>query len=141
MTTQARLAATLARQRPEPLRPMPRDVCPHCQRATTIHGFTAPDGHWLETHHCAEHGDVCPMRSSITTNEGSTMPILIENPRAFRDPAAARDRRLRGAREEFAAWRDAHPNFTNQELLDHWKRIRRAWNLSPPEPKPRKKTP
>jgi len=62
MTVQARLAATLALQQPE--RPR-RDVCPHCQRATTVHGFTAPDGHWLETHHCAEHGDVAPVRGPI----------------------------------------------------------------------------
>jgi len=69
MNVQARIAATLARQRPEPARPMPRDVCPHCQRATTVHGFAAPDGHWIETHHCREHGDVAPMRSLIV-NKG-----------------------------------------------------------------------
>lgn len=44
---------------------MPAYVCPHCRRATTVHGFTAPDGHWLETHHCAEHGDVAPTRGPI----------------------------------------------------------------------------
>ena len=65
MTAQARIAATLARQRPEAPRPMPRDVCPHCQRETTIHGFAAPDGHWIETHHCPVHGDVAPLRSLI----------------------------------------------------------------------------
>ena len=69
MIAKARIAATLALQRPEPPRPMPRDVCPHCQRETTIHGFTAPDGHWLETHHCAEHGDVVPMRGPITNEK------------------------------------------------------------------------
>ena len=62
MIAKARLAATLALQRPELSR---REVCPHCQRATTVHGFAAPDGHWLETHHCAEHGDVAPVRSPI----------------------------------------------------------------------------
>ena len=43
-----------------------RDVCCHCQRPTTAYGFTAPDGHWIETHHCPEHGDVVPMRSVIS---------------------------------------------------------------------------
>lgn len=62
MTAKAPLAATRARQRPEQPR---REVYPHCQRATTVHGFTAPDGHRLETHHCAEHGDVAPMRGPI----------------------------------------------------------------------------
>lgn len=42
-----------------------REVCPHCRRETTRHGFTTPDGHWLETHHCREHGDVAPMRSVV----------------------------------------------------------------------------
>ena len=41
------------------------DVCCHCKRQTTVHGFTAKDGHWIETHHCPEHGDVAPMRSHI----------------------------------------------------------------------------
>ena len=48
MIANARIAATLALQRPEQPR---RDVCPRCKRDTTVHGFTAPDGHWLETHH------------------------------------------------------------------------------------------
>ena len=66
------------------------------------------------------------------------MPVTpIENPRTFRDLSAAYDRRQRGARHEFAAWREAHPDFTSQELLDNWKRIRRAWNLGPKAPKPR----
>ena len=43
----------------------PRDVCPHCRRETVRYGFTSPDGHWLETHHCHEHGDVAPMRSAV----------------------------------------------------------------------------
>lgn len=46
--------------------PPARDVCCHCKRPTTAHGFTAPDGHWIETHHCPEHGDVVPMRSVIS---------------------------------------------------------------------------
>lgn len=43
------------------------------------------------------------------------------------------DLRQSGAREEFAAWRAAHPNFTSRELLDQWHRIRVAWGLSKPE--------
>lgn len=70
------------------------------------------------------------------------MPVTtIENPREFRDLTAAYAARERGARQEFAAWRAAHPNFTSRELLDNWARIRRAWHLGAPEPKPRKKTP
>jgi hypothetical protein len=71
------------------------------------------------------------------------MPVIpIENPHAFHNLDAAYDRRQRGAREEFAAWREAHPDFTSQELLDNWRRIRRAWRLGPPEPPPRqRKTP
>ena len=70
------------------------------------------------------------------------MPVTtIENECEFRDLDAAHDRRQRGARQEFAAWREAHPDFTSKELLDNWKRIRCAWHLGPPEPKPRKKTP
>ena len=38
-----------------------------------------------------------------------------------------------GARQEFAAWREAHPNFTSRELLDQWRRIRVAWGLRKPE--------
>ena len=71
------------------------------------------------------------------------MPVTtIENEGEFRDLAAAYDRRQRGAREEFAAWRAAHPDFTSRELLDNWKQIRRVWHLGPPEPPPRqRKTP
>jgi len=69
MTAQARITATLALQHPEPPRPMPRDVCPHCQRETTVHGFAAPDGHWIETHHCPVHGDVAPMHGNIVNGD------------------------------------------------------------------------
>ena len=146
MTAQARLAATLALQHAESPRPMPRDVCPHCRRATTVHGWTAPDGHWLETHHCAEHGDVAPLHSPILNDheqQASTLAVnTIENEGEFRNLDASHALRQRGAREEFAAWREAHPNFTSRELLDHWQRICRAWRLGPPEPPPRKrKTP
>ena len=55
--------ASLEFQAPQP---PSRDVCCHCQRPTTAYGFTAPDGHWVETHHCPEHGDVVPMRSVIS---------------------------------------------------------------------------
>ncbi len=145
MTAPDRIA-TLGFQQPEPARSLPREVCPHCQRATTVHGFAAPDGHWLETHHCAEHGDVAPVRGPILNDheqQASTLPVTtIENEGEFRDLDAAHDRRQRGAREEFAAWREAHPDFTSRDLLDHWQRIRRAWRLGPPEPPPRKrKTP
>ena len=70
MTAQARLAATLARQRrPEPPCPMPRDVCCHCKRPVTIHEFTTPDGQRIKTCHCREHGDVAPMRSIIVNEK------------------------------------------------------------------------
>jgi hypothetical protein len=46
-----------------------RDVCPHCRRETLRHRFTTPDGVWLETHHCREHGDVAPMRSVIARED------------------------------------------------------------------------
>jgi len=73
----------------------------------------------------------------------NTMPVTpIEEQRESRHLDAAYALRQRGAREEFAAWRAAHPDFTSRELLDNWKRIRRAWQLGPPEPPPRKrKTP
>ena len=64
-----RFAATLELHRPDyrdPASLVGRDVCCHCKRLTTVHIFTAPDGHWLETHHCPEHGDVMPMRSVIS---------------------------------------------------------------------------
>jgi hypothetical protein len=54
-----------------------------------------------------------------------------------RPPAAPCDPRQIGARLEFELWREAHPDFTSQELLDNWQRIRRAWNLGPKAPKPR----
>ena len=44
-------------------------VCCHCKRELTIHTFTAPDGHHLETHHCPEHGDVVAMKSHIVNEE------------------------------------------------------------------------
>ena len=71
------------------------------------------------------------------------MPVTpIEEQRESRHLDAAYALRQRGAREEFAAWREAHPDFTSKELLENWKQIRRAWRLGPPEPLPRKrKTP
>lgn len=53
-----RFAATVELQRPDVCR------CHRCQRPTTVHRFTAPDGHRIETHHCAEHGDVVPARAN-----------------------------------------------------------------------------
>ena len=52
-----------------------------------------------------------------------------------RDLSASLDERERGSRIEFAQWREAHPNFTHNELLDNWKRIRVAWNISKPDKK------
>lgn len=55
---------------------------------------------------------------------------------ADRDHRAIEDQhnlRQIGAREEFAAWRAANPNFTSRELLDQWRRIRIAWGLSQPK--------
>lgn len=40
-------------------------VCPHCHGETHRYRFMTPDGHWLETHHCREHGDVAPLRSPV----------------------------------------------------------------------------
>ena len=57
----------------------------------------------------------------------------IEEQRERRDLSAAYDVRERGAQQEFAAWREAHPDFSSKELLDNWKHIRCAWNLSQPE--------
>lgn len=50
---------------PVPDRLMSGDVCPHCRRETHRYRFMTPDGHWLETHHCRDHGDVAPLRSHI----------------------------------------------------------------------------
>ena len=47
------------------------------------------------------------------------------------------DERQRYAREEFAKWREEHPNFSSQELIENWKRIRIAWGISNPN-KPKK---
>jgi len=68
-----RFAASMELQRPtyrDPASLVGRDVCPHCKRLTTVHGFTNPDGHWVETHHCVEHGDVAPMRSHEQPSAG-----------------------------------------------------------------------
>jgi len=42
----------------------PRDVCPHCKRVLTVHTFVTGEFR-NTTYHCAEHGDVSPMRSAI----------------------------------------------------------------------------
>lgn len=63
-----RFAATMELQRPEGRSPaslIGRDVCPHCKRLVTTHGFAAPDGHRIETYHCDTHGDIVPMRSHV----------------------------------------------------------------------------
>jgi len=46
---------------------IPCAICPQCRRETTRHRFLTPDGHWLETHHCREHGDVAPLRSVVVS--------------------------------------------------------------------------
>ena len=56
-----------------------------------------------------------------------------------RDLSASFDERERGARIEFTRWRTDHPNFTHHELLDNWKRIRVAWNISKPDKKKTRK--
>ena len=56
-----------------------------------------------------------------------------------RDLSASLNDRERGSRVEFAKWREAHPNFTHNELLDNWKRIRVAWNISKPDKKKTRK--
>ncbi len=55
-----------------------------------------------------------------------------------RDLSAHIHDRERGVRIEFAAWRESNPNFTHNELLEKWKRIRVAWNVSGPAKKKRK---
>ena len=64
-----RFAATIALQRPaeyrDPASLLVRDVCPHCKRQTTVYRFGVADKTVIETHHCAEHGDVAPMRSHV----------------------------------------------------------------------------
>ncbi len=52
------------------------DVCPHCRREAIRYGFTAPDGHWLETWHCREHGDVAPMRSVVVNPTRTPAPTV-----------------------------------------------------------------
>lgn len=71
------------------------------------------------------------------------MPVTpIEKQREFRNLDAAYDQRQRSARQEFTAWREENPDFTSQELLDEWARIRRAWHLGLSEPKSgKRKTP
>lgn len=67
-----RIAASIELQRPtfrelwrSPEDLTATDVCPACKRPTTRYHFTAEDGNLVETHHCPEHGDVCPVRSHI----------------------------------------------------------------------------
>lgn len=43
--------------------------------------------------------------------------------------------RQRFARIEFARWREENPDFTHKELLDNWRRIRIAWNLTSTKPR------
>ncbi len=42
-----------------------RDVCPHCKTETAVY-LVSCDGHIVETHRCAQHGDVVPMRSHVS---------------------------------------------------------------------------
>ena len=52
-----------------------------------------------------------------------------------RHRSASFNERTTGARVEFDAWREAHPDFTSAELLENWRRIRVAWGLSSPDRK------
>ena len=54
---------------------------------------------------------------------------------AERNLSANFHERTTGSRVEFAAWREAHPDFTSAELLENWRRIRVAWGLSKPDMK------
>ncbi len=56
-----------------------------------------------------------------------------------RDLSASLEDRERGARIEFTRWRTDNPNFTHNELLNNWKRIRVAWNISKPDKKKTRK--
>ena len=56
-------------------------------------------------------------------------------PESHRNLSASFNERTTGSRVEFAQWREAHPDFTSQELLDAWASIRRAWGLSQPDRK------
>ena len=56
----------------DPASLMPRDVCPHCHDETVRYRFMTPDGHWLETHHCRDHGDVAPMRGVVVNQRQET---------------------------------------------------------------------
>jgi hypothetical protein len=49
----------------EPASLIARDICPHCHYETVRYRFMTPDGHWMEAHHCHEHGAVAPMRSVV----------------------------------------------------------------------------
>ena len=46
-----------------------------------------------------------------------------------RDLTQSFQQRQTATRVEFAQWRDARPNFTSQELLQHWRQIREWWGL------------
>lgn len=41
------------------------EACPHCLRDLTEYRFTTDDGLPIITYHCAEHGDVIPVRGLI----------------------------------------------------------------------------
>ena len=60
-------------------------------------------------------------------------------PESDRDLSASFQERITGSRVEFAQWREAHPDFTHQTLMENWHRIRLAWGLVKPEPKQARK--
>ena len=57
-----RFVATMNLQRPSS--PPGVDVCPHCQRETTVY-LTSEAGKIVETHRCRDHGDVVPRRRPL----------------------------------------------------------------------------
>lgn len=65
----------------------------------------------------------------------------IDAAREHRAIENSHDLRQIGARQEFAKWREANPNFSSRELLEEWARIRRAWGLGTPPKPARRKTP
>ena len=118
---------------------IPHAVCPHCRRETHCYRFVTPDGHWLETHHCREHGDVAPRRRPVvnkpaaavlgpdkpsTTLSAFPMPPNLHHgnvPAAARPPAA---------RQEHDQWMKDPPDFDSKDLLKNWRRIRQNWGLT-----------
>ena len=54
-------------------------------------------------------------------------------PEPCRNLSASFNERTTGSRVEFDQWREAHPDFTHNTLMENWHRIRVAWGLVKPE--------